>query len=205
MEIFLFWEDGNAVFQFLRIGKQLSQTAKEFTYRKTDRNSGKGEVYFSTIQYEPIKVTFLLPRSDCKFPPLATSNKLREFGVKSRKHLLPDKFEYSHYPFSWQCMDVLARTYILTTGGSLRGNSIYSFVLRFVKVSGGLRRRWLCIMILHSKECRCWKETVETQPSCTMTIQFRRVSLGVLRIPRRSRFFMKTFVLPWHLNLVLAI
>ena len=40
---------------------------------------------------------------------------LQEFGVRSRKQLLPDKFEYSHYLFAEQCIDIIGRSYMLIT------------------------------------------------------------------------------------------
>ena len=49
-------------------------------------------------------LTLYLPRSDCQFSPLAAThflvNKLQEFGVRSRKQRLPDKFEYSYDLFA---------------------------------------------------------------------------------------------------------
>ena len=46
----------------------------------------------------------LTPKSDSQFSPPATTyfllNKLQEFGVRSRKQLLFDMFEYTHYLFA---------------------------------------------------------------------------------------------------------
>ena len=53
--------------------------------------------------YNLVNINQLTPRSDCQFPPPATTdfllNKLQEFGVRSRQQLLLDMFEYSHYLF----------------------------------------------------------------------------------------------------------
>ena len=47
-------------------------------------------------------------------------NKLWEFGVRSRKQLLPDTFECSHYLFAGSWMDIVWRSYLLITSGSNR-------------------------------------------------------------------------------------
>ena len=64
----------------------------------------------------------LTPKIRSLFSPQAAThflvNKLREFGVRSRHQLVPDKFEYSHYLFARECMDIVGRGYMLITSGS---------------------------------------------------------------------------------------
>ena len=63
------------------------------------------------------KWLFILP-SSCD-PFLC---KLWELGARSRKQLLPNKFEYSHYLSAEKCMDIIGRSFMLTTSGGERFN-----------------------------------------------------------------------------------
>ena len=85
----------------------------------------------------------ILPSSCYTFP----CNYLWEVDVRSRKELLPDKFEHSHYQFAGLCMDVLGRSNMLIMSGSLRVNWLRKDLVTVVTY---------CIMSFVTPNLLCW-------------------------------------------------
>ena len=59
-------------------------------------------------------------------------DKLWEFGVRLRKMFLPDYFEYSHYLLERNYMEIIARSCLLITSGSLRVKNCFIFLWMFL-------------------------------------------------------------------------